>query len=135
MILVRHVAYYIGILGLDKCKRPLKNFPGVGYCLACQVKELDLGYSTGRDRLLLRLPVVVRHLVDDDSPLSRWQSGPSGIGEDADSEIIVVVSCFRACHKAFCIRAYAEYVSAPIPHYVEPESLPDYWAVRHIDTQ
>lgn len=68
------------------------------------MKELDLGYSTGRDRLLLRLPVVVRHLVDDDSPLSRWQSGPSGIGEDADSEIIVVVSpsragadCFQPC--------------------------------------
>lgn len=57
-----------------------------------QVKELDLGYSTGRDRLLLRLPVTVRHLVDDESPLAHWQSGASRIGEDADSEIIVVVS-------------------------------------------
>lgn len=104
-MLVRHVAYLIGNLGLDKCKRPLENFPGIEHCLACQVKELDLGYSTGRDRLLLRLPVVVRHLVDDDSPLSRWQSGPSGIGEDADSEIIVVVSRFRACHEASCSQA------------------------------
>ena len=56
-----------------------------------QIKELDLGYSSGRDRLLLRLPVTVRHLVDADSPLTRWQAGPSGIAEDADSEIVVIV--------------------------------------------
>jgi len=56
-----------------------------------QVKELDLGYNKGRDRLLLRLPLTVRHLVDAESPISRWQAGPSGIAEDADSEIIVIV--------------------------------------------
>lgn len=56
------------------------------------MRELDLGYNVGRDRLLLRLPVIVRHVIGENSPVSRWQKGSTAIAEDADSEIVVVVS-------------------------------------------
>lgn len=56
------------------------------------MKELDLGYSEGHDRLLLRLPVTVRHEVGDTSPISKWRGGPAALSEDADAEIVVVVS-------------------------------------------
>ena len=57
---------------------------------ALQVKELDLGYISGHDRLLLRLPVMVRHHLTPDSPVAKWAT-PTGLAEDADSEIVIVV--------------------------------------------
>jgi len=45
----------------------------------------------GADRLCLRLPTVVMHVIEDGSPLAHW-ADPSGILLDADSEIVVVVS-------------------------------------------
>jgi Inward rectifier potassium channel C-terminal domain len=46
----------------------------------------------GGDRLCLRLPTLVCHLIDEDSPLEHWAES-SGILLDADSEVVVVVSC------------------------------------------
>ena len=54
--------------------------------------QLDLGYQQGHDRLLLRFPLVISHVVDGQSPLRAWQAGPSAMAADADSEIVVVVS-------------------------------------------
>ena len=42
-------------------------------------------------QLCLRLPMVVRHTITPESALASWRSGPSGIGADASSEIVVVV--------------------------------------------
>ena len=52
-----------------------------------QVHQLDATPS----QLCLRLPMVVRHTITPESPLASWRSGPSGIGADASSEIVVVV--------------------------------------------
>ena len=62
--------------------------------------QLDLGYQQGNDRLLLRFPLVITHVIDHHSPLRAWQSGPSALAADADSEIVVVVSSApcRHCH-------------------------------------
>jgi Inward rectifier potassium channel C-terminal domain len=46
----------------------------------------------GGDRLCLRLPTLVCHVIDEDSPLVHWAES-SGILLDADSEVVVVVSC------------------------------------------
>ena len=43
-------------------------------------------------KLCLRLPMVVRHRITQDSPLASWRSGPAGVGGDASSEIVIVVS-------------------------------------------
>ena len=53
-----------------------------------QMHQLDITPS----QLCLRLPLVVRHRITQDSPLATWRSGPSGVGADASSEIAVVVS-------------------------------------------
>ena len=44
----------------------------------------------GADRLCLRLPTVLTHVIDVGSPVAHW-ADPSGILLDADSEIVVVV--------------------------------------------
>ena len=62
-----------------------------------QVDQLDLGYQQGNDRLLLRFPLVITHVIDHHSPLRAWQSGPSALAADADSEIVVVVSSPPPC--------------------------------------
>lgn len=60
---------------------------------ACvQVHQLEVTPA----RLLLRLPMTVRHIITESSPLSNWRSGQAGIAADASSEIIVVVS-HRPC--------------------------------------
>ncbi|EIE26204.1 E set domain-containing protein [Coccomyxa subellipsoidea C-169] len=46
-------------------------------------------------RLLLRLPMTVRHIITESSPLSNWRSGQAGIAADASSEIIVVVDSVK----------------------------------------
>ena len=57
-----------------------------------QLQELDLGYNEGKDRLMLRLPVTVRHIINAQSPLAPWRAGPAALGADADAEIYVAVS-------------------------------------------
>jgi hypothetical protein len=43
--------------------------------------------------LCLRLPVVVRHTITDDSPLASWRGGQASLAADANSEIVAVVCC------------------------------------------
>lgn len=54
----------------------------------CSTQELELA---GCERLCLRLPTLVSHVIGVESPLEHW-ADPSGILLDADSEIVVVVS-------------------------------------------
>ena len=54
------------------------------------VEQLEVGYETGTDRLLLWLPMVVTHVIDDDSPLSNWRD-PETVLSDSDATIVVVV--------------------------------------------
>ena len=53
-----------------------------------QITEVEVGYGTGADRLLLWLPVVVTHRITEDSPLASW-ANMSGFLADADSCIAV----------------------------------------------
>ena len=52
---------------------------------------MQCGFKTGDDRLYLRLPVEVTHVIDDASPLAAWRQ-PGGLEADASSEVVVVVS-------------------------------------------
>ena len=54
------------------------------------VEQLEVGYETGADRLLLWLPMVITHVIDDDSPLSNWRD-PDKVLHDSDATIVVVV--------------------------------------------
>ena len=56
-----------------------------------EVKLLETGYSTGEDHLFLWLPVVCKHVIDDESPLRAWRT-PGGFERDHSSAIAVVVS-------------------------------------------
>lgn len=51
---------------------------------------LDLGFDTGENQLLLRLPLEVTHVIDASSPLAHWRR-PGGVEMDATSEITFVV--------------------------------------------
>ncbi|KAK9837394.1 hypothetical protein WJX84_010244 [Apatococcus fuscideae] len=55
-----------------------------------EVKLLETGYSTGEDHLFLWLPVVCKHVIDDESPLRSWRT-PGGFERDHSSAIAVVV--------------------------------------------
>ena len=54
------------------------------------MQQLELGYDTGEDRLVMWLPVIVRHVITPHSPLASWLT-PGGTLADADSCILVVV--------------------------------------------
>lgn len=55
--------------------------------------NLECGYETGEDRLFLRLPSEVIHVIDADSPLSDWLQ-PDGMAVDIRSEIVVVINAY-----------------------------------------
>lgn len=59
-----------------------------------QIQILDIGYDTGEDRLLLWLPVTIKHTINSVSPLASW-ANMSGFLADADSCIAVTVR--RCC--------------------------------------
>lgn len=63
-------------------------------------KELELGFShKGEDRLLLRLPHIVCHVIDETSPLAAWRD-PAGRMTDADADLIFLVRmpcCTQCC--------------------------------------
>ena len=60
---------------------------------------LQCGFKDGSDRLHLRLPEEVAHRIAPASPLASWlQAGGGGLSQDADSEIVVVVSPQPGCH-------------------------------------
>lgn len=52
---------------------------------------LQCGFRAGTDKLYLRLPHELTHAIDAASPLAAWRE-QGGLSEDADSEIVVVVS-------------------------------------------
>lgn len=54
------------------------------------MEQLEVGYETGADRLLLWLPMVVTHVIDDNSPLANWRD-PETVLSDSDATIVVVV--------------------------------------------
>lgn len=58
---------------------------------------LDVGYDTGEDRLLLWLPVTVKHTITSASPLASWQN-MSGFLADADSCIAVTIEGYMYCN-------------------------------------
>jgi hypothetical protein len=51
---------------------------------------VQCGYRTGADRLYLRLPVDVVHVITEDSPLVAWRD-LNGFDADKNSEIVVTV--------------------------------------------
>lgn len=55
---------------------------------------LEVGYELGSDRILLWLPWIAKHVIDEDSPLSAWLT-PSGFMADADSCIAVVAEAYQ----------------------------------------
>jgi hypothetical protein len=55
-----------------------------------EVKMLDVGYEDGRERLLLWLPLVGKHVITEKSPLAAWLT-PQGLMMDADCSIAVIV--------------------------------------------
>jgi hypothetical protein len=62
----------------------------VGAQVDFDMEFLDVGYDTGEDRLLLWLPMIVKHVINDDSPLRHWRT-PEGLEKDASSTIAVEV--------------------------------------------
>ena len=63
-------------------------------------EQLEIGYETGADRLLLWLPMVVTHVIDDDSPLANWRD-PDTVLSDSDATIVVVVRALEMLHNAY----------------------------------
>ncbi|GAB4816589.1 hypothetical protein N2152v2_003635 [Parachlorella kessleri] len=53
--------------------------------------QLECGFRSGADRLYLRLPVEVTHVIDESSPLAPWRY-EAGLQEDALAEIVVLVT-------------------------------------------
>lgn len=43
------------------------------------------------NQLLLRMPTVMLHVIDDDSPLAAWQTGRAAVAADSDSEFVILV--------------------------------------------
>ena len=61
-----------------------------------------MGYDTGADRLLLWLPVMVKHTITSVSPLAAW-SNMSGFLADADSCIAVVIEGYMCAPLVGCL--------------------------------
>ncbi|KAK9916760.1 hypothetical protein WJX75_006642 [Coccomyxa subellipsoidea] len=70
--------------------RPSRKPGTSGFPSDYDQQMLEIGYEDGRERLLLWLPVICKHVITDDSPLASWRK-PSGVMADADSCIVVVV--------------------------------------------
>ena len=60
---------------------------------AFEMFQLECGYESGSDRLHLRMPTLMAHVIDNDSPLAAWRE-PGGVSEDMSSEIVVVVRIY-----------------------------------------
>eukprot|EP00887_Chlorella_sp_A99_P007248 scaffold2.g7248.t1 len=55
--------------------------------------QLDLGQKAGTNRLQLRLPHEVVHVIDADSPLVDWLQ-PGGMAGDRLSEVVVLINSY-----------------------------------------
>ena len=71
-------------------------------------------------KLCLRLPMVVRHRITQDSPLASWRSGPAGVGGDASSEIVIVVSL-----PPLVVAKIQPGLLQPLLHQAEPSAATD----------
>ena len=58
------------------------------------VEMLSCGYRDGSDRVHLRLPQLVVHEIDENSPLRNWLE-EGGLEEDAAAEITVVINAYK----------------------------------------
>ncbi|KAK9825397.1 hypothetical protein WJX81_000403 [Elliptochloris bilobata] len=58
------------------------------------VTMLEVGYEDGRERLLLWLPVIGKHVITPTSPIASWAT-PGGLMADADAAIVVVVEGYQ----------------------------------------
>ena len=56
---------------------------------AWELKVTD-GLMNAR-QLLLRMPTLMVHVIDDDSPLADWCTGRAAVAADSDSEFVIVV--------------------------------------------
>lgn len=73
------------ILGLALHRKP-------GFkCIHFSVHGVQIGYEDGTDRVYLRLPTLLTHVINADSPLASWREA-GGLAADGRSEIVVVVS-------------------------------------------
>jgi len=64
----------------------------------------------GRQRLLLRLPLLVSHRITEDSPLRAWRSGMAALAADASSEIVVVVEAVHYASSRPALRQHTYHV-------------------------
>lgn len=60
---------------------------------AVEEYALDCGYKDGTDRLYLRLPTILAHVIDNESPLASWRE-PGGLEADFHSEVVVVINAY-----------------------------------------
>ena len=61
---------------------------------AFTVEMLSCGYRDGSDRVHLRLPQIVAHVIDEESPLRNWLK-EGGLEEDYAAEITVVINAYK----------------------------------------
>ena len=68
-----------------------------GELIPCQADTLKFsdGVSCG-GQVLLRMPVVLEHVIEDESPLASWRQGTSSMMMDAEFDIVVTVSLCAA---------------------------------------
>ena len=85
---------------LAACRwKPIKT--NEGELIPCQADTLKFsdGVSCG-GQVLLRMPVVLEHVIEDESPLASWRQGTSSMMMDAEFDIVVTVSCMVPCSAA-----------------------------------
>ena len=73
--------------------RSLEEIAADALLPAFSLDRLDVGYTSGADRLNLRLPLEVTHLIDDASPLAHWRR-PGGVEADLGAEIVVLLNAY-----------------------------------------
>jgi len=92
---------------------------------------MQCGYTDGSDRLYLRLPSILVHIIDTDSPLASWRE-PGGIDADARSEIVVVLNAYMNVNthnilrqRTYTVRSHVKYGYGFSPMVRHPELARD----------
>jgi hypothetical protein len=73
-----------------------------GGCDLLGVQDMNVGYDTGQDRVLLLWPIVVRHIIDQDSPL--WEITEEKLKSCQFELIMTVEGIVEATGMAFQVR-------------------------------
>uniref|UniRef100_A0A183BNX9 IRK_C domain-containing protein n=1 Tax=Globodera pallida TaxID=36090 RepID=A0A183BNX9_GLOPA len=73
-----------------------------GECELIGVQDMNVGYDTGMDRVLLLWPVVIRHIIDPDSPL--WEITEDKLNSCRFELIMTVEGIVEATGMAFQAR-------------------------------